>query len=262
MGQVLRASSTIWTPGQVKPNLNGARIDWSHPLANGLQSCCVEVGSGFVVDLAKPRSASSTTPNVRSLGSTAGAWSIPSAATTDLNFSSGGWSIAAIGYLSTTSGTSFDTLFGRSVYVDETNNQGWGVGIDTPNLTWRSFVFDNNGVGGYNTAGPPLTVGNIQLGISSDGFAGSLYVNGAAFASLGAVNVSPLTSAGPLTAGSALLEMYVGCAWSRNLSPAEMRQFYLDPYCFLSPAEGEMPAIMLPAAGAAARSSNMMMLGI
>jgi hypothetical protein len=49
---------------------------------------------------------------------------------------------------------------------------------------------------------------------------------------------------------SASPNCYIACAWNRALSAAEAALLDVDPYCFLIPAEGEMPALYLASSGA------------
>ena len=94
-----------------------------------------------------------------------------------------------------------------------------------------------------------------------------LYQSGAQVASNG-LGTGPSTSATSTIClntgnqGSNRIEAVscnIACIWNRALSAAEAAQIDVDPYAFLIPAEGEMPALSLAAAPALAVSSPLLL---
>lgn len=61
---------------------------------------------------------------------------------------------------------------------------------------------------------------------------------------------STLDLTGENNVGASGLASTIACAWNRALSTAEIAALDADPYCFLMPAEGAMPALVAAAAAA------------
>lgn len=239
MYQPIRFGPTgLIRPGQF-PQAQGLRINWTHPLARGLASCVV-ADAGTLVDLAFP--ARGPAPNTglvgqgptTSRGATASSvWS--DTQSTDLNITSGSFSIAGWGYVGSAV-ANYPPLI-RSVYTDETHGSGysifarWHAGTD---YVACFEVQNNNGVANSLCEGTTLLTPNSShmVGGTSDGTTRTVYADGVAEGTT-TNNPSPATYAGTFYYGQ---RTHIGCIWiGRVLSADDMKLFYDDPFCFIQP---------------------------
>jgi len=80
---------------------------------------------------------------------------LPNADTSDYGFTSGPWSVMVwFDCIAQTANGEYPTIIGRATYVNETNNQGWVVGMEAANdpepKQIAGKVFNNNGSGLYD----------------------------------------------------------------------------------------------------------------
>ena len=249
----------LWFPGQVKPN-GIPRIDWTHPLANGLLFYAFDTGLGPPIDLAGGN-----------IGVSQGSGSAPTTGVTangtGLQYNAGTsyvYTLASLGSQVPTSGTlacAFNTVAAPT--------GGAGIcNLSTSSGSEGYFDFEWNSVGGGGVQSYAAAGGNTFVGAT--GASGALntyismvetevantaiqYLNGAQSASASATLPSPLIN----SASQVAIGDYVGAGfpykgfipyvgvWSRALSAAEVLQLHQDPYCFLLPAS-VFPALKLP----------------
>lgn len=236
-----RGAPGLLYPGQI-PQPVGLRINFAHPLAQGLQSLVLPAGGGSVIDLAKPRRGAGGTNSLRRRGLTVnGAWSLAAASTLDCNFTTPPWTVAAVGYLPSVPGTT-SYLFSRSNFVNSGNNVGWVLYYDS--ATFNCAILNNNAIGSYQLASSGVTVagGDWTLAMSTDGTTRRFYINGTLNGSSTGLN---LTAASATTFNMSnnfsdtTFELGVGACWSRTLSDSEMRQFHYDPLCMTTSLFGD-----------------------
>lgn len=211
--------------------------DPSHPLSAGLVFCHV---TGVELASGRGRATGAGAPDTPTVFGNAlnGRASWPNAATADLAFTSGAWTVAGCGWSKITSGTV--DILARYTYTSEANNQGWSLDWNGAGLC-RFIVFNNNAAATYllSTTPSPNLGPFVAVGVSDPNATQkrSLYYNGALAASATTTpnpvvdNVASLTS-GPL---STVIQARTtsACAWNRALSPNEVAQYTADPFCFL-----------------------------
>jgi hypothetical protein len=218
--------------------VSGARIDWGSPLTRGLVALyvCDEAG-GQIRNLVNER-------QVGALGTWAphrGGLTVENFSGTiggvpELNFASGAWTVGVFGEVANVTGSEQPALFGRSVYVDESNNQGWELGGASTGV-WRFVAFNNNGFASYNLLGTGSRAnGPVSLFGTTDGTTRRLYVNGLVEASTNN-NASIASASSGLYNSPGATEhqlLYIGYAWNRCLSAAEVLELSRNPYALLT----------------------------
>lgn len=250
MGLPLRLGPKgLLLPGRFH-NPAGLAVDWSHPLAVGLQIFLVPDGMAGVVDLAKPRRSAATARALRRFGVTANQYSLAADVTGDLDFT-GAFSVGGHVYVqNTTGGGTFCDIFSRYVDNNDSNNQGWEWWVSGSGSRFGFACYRNNANANsdlYCTSGL-VVVGPMSYMHTADGTTRRVYVNGRADTTSTTLNQAPVSAsvalAGDPRAGSLsnATELGVGCAWSRALTPQEVLLFHHDPFCMLRPAlpEGTM----------------------
>jgi hypothetical protein len=184
-----------------------------------------------------------TTYSALTGGLAADKWSYANADTKDLDFTSGAWSVGGFGNLSSVSSTSGQNpeVVGRRAYTDETINSGWSLAQSGGTTVYGAFSFANNGFANYQLLGTSTaTVGDVFLGMTSDGTSTRrLFVKGVQ-ESTTATNLNPATCASPLTPATASAGVWAGAylvlAWNREVPAIQWAMLNNDPYCFLVPA--------------------------
>jgi hypothetical protein len=190
-------------------------VNHSLPVSKGLVSVVAPVGP-VAVDVVRPRAVTTAGTRVDiPTGPAIRDFNLAAASATELDFTSGPYSVAAWLYLTAgISSNKFPTIFAKRVYVNESNNQGWELAATnsgTPRFSFRSFR--NNGSASYALdAGTPAAGLWFIVG-TSDGTTRRLYITD--------------TSTVPLL---------LGLAWNRELSAREILQLYSNPYAFLLPS--------------------------
>lgn len=222
-----------------KPPL-GARIDWSHLLSQGLRfMAAVNEGGGSPLDLTNPnRVSSAATWNFAPQGLVAREFSFTNASTTDLNFTTGVFSVAVLYYQPTTLGTGqYSVLFGRDSYISEGANTGWRFLLrNNAGDSFPGYVFDvfaNNDFNSYllRIAGTPAVGTHLLVG-TSDGVTRRLYLDGFLGAST-TLNPAPASSSANLyntMTAVASAGVYAQWAWNRTLSASEVQLLYQQPF--------------------------------
>lgn len=215
---------------------NYAAVDWSHPLSQRLEFCGVP---SLGLDLAKMRPATSVAASGQTyelLPSRYGQslianWS--NASTTDLAFTSGPFTLAVVSNLSGTS-TAYNA-FARRVYVDEANNQGWGMQLRFLSPLGANFQSLRNNSVTFWQCTPSSTIATgsyVHVGRSNGTNFRELFQNGLRIAATSA-NANPVDSSGDLILGSQGATTSIGLAWSRFLTNVEIAQLTADPFCML-----------------------------
>lgn len=212
---------------------SSASVDWSHPLAQGLQFCGV---SSLGLDLAKNRIGSvSGHTNTSSVYGPTKLVSWTNAQTTDLAFTSGPYTIATASVLS--ANNTYYASMDRSVYVSESNSQGWAM-QSRPNSDARpglsSISLRNNSVANYVIhTGTLAPLGSyVHLVRSNGSNLRELFVDGLRRAT-NANNANPVSSSANLTMTVTSFTVTLGLCWSRSLSDNEIAMLTADPFCFL-----------------------------
>ncbi len=172
------------------------------------------------------------------------------ASSADLNWTSGPFSVGAWCNLPVNQNGVYIDIIGRYAYSSEGSNSGWDLQLRSldDGAAGLNFVIFNNGAGGQYlcqfiggfTAGDQMVLG------TSDGSSTKSIYSGLSKTTHATAHFSPASSASSAlsVAGNAgTSKLYVGCAWGRQLSDAEVQAFYLDPFSMIIPAEGEMPAL-------------------
>jgi hypothetical protein len=227
-----------------------ARIDRSHALARGLVGLLVPNRAGSLVNLVTSQPiGGSPTFGRHARGVTAENYTGNTAATTEWNFSSGPWSVAAYGHVTDVTGSEQPTLIGRNAYVSESDNQGWELGgVSTG--AYRFLVFNNNGFANYNLNGSSSRVnGPVALAGTTDGTTRRLWVNGAEEANT-ALNANAASATAGLSNASAATEhqhCYIAYAWNRELSARDVAELARDPFALLTTRSA---MVVVPAAAA------------
>src|ERR1700674_820366 len=154
-----------WAPSSVAPT-----IDWRNPLTRGLRSLIWPLGAGVFGDLvtARPRSTGGTAATDARGAAVTGDWTIPSANTTDLNWTSGGFSCAVLAKYPAPNVTDFPSIINRAVYVDGANNQGWLLYCDSMGGPYHFYTYKNNAL--YDmVSNAVVAAGEHFIGGMSDG---------------------------------------------------------------------------------------------
>jgi hypothetical protein len=272
MGMMLRPTGLLLPARRMMPN-GRLRIDWSHPLANGLIGCWVPgvaggidltgnhptattVGSGGKTDVTVEGPGYNFNATTTALKTTM----TSAAPAVQALITAGKFSLYWRGYLAAAGG-GFATLFGMQ---ESSSGQLFLVGAFTGsgfNNSAGDVGIQMNRAGSSNAAGATsLTMGagnlySICMTYDNGANALNMYLNGTGDSN------NPRTVAGglPTCAGTPTLYvggdncgsiMNMGLMYSRALSADEMKVLDKDPYCFLTNDSWEMPALYLPSAAA------------
>ena len=242
-------------------------IDWTHPIANGLLSCHVP-GIMGTIDLVTGQNylskdgspifgLSRDGPALISNGTNTGGMSGTAPAAL-LNLPSisiflSGYQGGAATQFSHPLGISYDSVPNDPyLYIAFTNNT-------TANV-WQ-LEFNSGGPGFYqSTSGFTYTQNaDISLGGTFNSVSGNAYLYGYGVEK---ASLTGLTSAAQAGSTARFILMYeasmstqdtaiscnIACFWGRELSHDEMAQLDREPFCFLVPAEYELPALYVSGA--------------
>ena len=232
-------------PGQGIPQVNP-----NHPLAVGMTSCFVTLANGIVIDALRPRGISPSTTSFalgphgfRSAFSTFSAGS-----TNDLNWTSGPFT--AMCWMQSPPGQSgtYTGGFSRSAYVNESNNQGWGISwrpSTDHGFGYSCVIAANNGVFSYTfpSGDQTYTTNDLCFGFSSDGVAGVVtFANGFVNAFSNTTNlVQASCSTGVVIGDSLGTGVYIALTMNRHAQQNDITEFYQNPYGMLIYPEDSVP---------------------
>ena len=254
---LLKSFGNLLSPKRTVPT-GQLTIDWSHPLANGLIACYVPGAMGGI-NIANPgvvtlSYASSSTigmgpegPGLSSLAANSGMVFASAAPSQFLGrpqmslyyrcFQKAADPANACHYI----GINY-TNAAIAPYVIFDINASTGVEWQAGAGTSTTGAFSAPGVGNINSLGATYVInGNVFAYQYGKQFAsGSAYTSNPTNGATPTINLNMLqwgTTRYPNTVA------LIGCIWNRALSADEMAWLDAEPYCFLLPAEGEMPSL-------------------
>jgi hypothetical protein len=245
-----------------------SRIDWSHPLAQGLIGAWVpgisggvdisDLGPNLTFDTSAVVTPTSDGPGLTSTAANSGMFGTATPA-----FKS--WTEFSIfwrGVLYGVSGTGNCSLAGVSFATPEATPFVIATIIDNPSIAGSLALQWNSGGSFANTAASSVNLSTNAVQTAGATFkAGGnaqLYINGKADVSAafgasgptsGATSIVEVGEYHPQAARSMNGTSNVAFFWNRQLSADEMVLLDRDPYCFLVPAEPEMPQLPRPILG-------------
>lgn len=148
------------------------------------------------------------------------------AATTDLAFTSGAWTLGLWAWCNNSAGSN-SQLFRRGVFTNSASNTGWEVyQLDGQPIAVGSYRNDSN----YELACTTVPPDNGACCVvhTSTGSAREIWFNGVSEAT-SSLNANPLSTAQPLIFGDAQagskFAVLLACAWNRALSSREIAYF-------------------------------------
>jgi len=155
------------------------------------------------------------------------------AATTDLEFTSGPWSVWIYGAMTSLTNGSW---FGRRTYTSESANAGWNMESVSNNGSISFASYANNDQSFYGLYAPSAyPIGDIHIIGTSDGTTRTLYVNGRRVAT-GTNNPNHLTTSGGLVIGGGSTRIiYICGVWGRCLKVPDVWALYANPWALLRP---------------------------
>lgn len=265
MGQIQRL-----TLGQVKPYNSIPRIDWSHPLAQGLAAYCYDAG-GSIIDLVNGGQITMSANGTAPFGSQQSKFG------RGLQFPLDGWGymkplpsrsaqFGGANPFSGAMGTLFTGLTGPSSpdsacvsIQDSANTQDTSLGFNTTPASDPLFpntvncLVNNNFSRNFT---PNITPGVFQswaavalagqLILYSEGVFDSSWSNTTTFAITSPQIMYNTATNNSQTFGNGVngFVFYFG-VWGRELLPSEILLLKQDPYCFLIYPEDEMLVFMV-----------------
>lgn len=266
MAAILKGQARLWFPGQVKPQ-GVPRIDWTHPLAAGLAFYGFDTGQGVIVDLVAGR-LSNPVPGA-TLAKT-GAQNFGTGLT--WNASDGRFFNADAAIQNATAAANYTfacqffstqaaaagssaAIFGNSTGNGTGAQFNWSI-LQTASTTNIQAQVNSGGVGTIIGGSAATASANTLYSLAGvvTGSNAAFYINAASVKTSTGLTVQDATANNVLVfsaAGNDAVRrpLNTGCMtpygafWSRALSQAELLLLHTDPYCFLLPPEGEMPAL-------------------
>lgn len=249
------AAPVIGTRPRVVPP-KGATVDWSHPLAQGLEFCFIPAHG--VVELARGYSAttggtiSDTTSTLgagRLASTTSGYWSF--AGVPDAPFL-GDLSVMAVGKRNTASLNTFGWLGGKDNGSTVNNNAlpftfyiSSGASVHTLQVarggasTASTWSTSGSGPGGpYNVNLTFTMLASVPTSMASNA---TFWVNGESvvISPTGGASGAPTGSGRPMRIGASSQSyrsdwiFNIFAVWSRQMSHGDAAALYADPFCFL-----------------------------
>lgn len=260
MPRLLQASNRLWFPGQVKPT-GVPRIDWQHPLANGLVFYAFDTGQNAFVDLAAQRS------QLVISGDAALGGNSPWGA--GLQFSANGTRYflsdpgVQLGPPYTVAFACDQTGADGTIFTRLANNNGSNPFINWQFASTGGFIETNINSAGSFTAGPGTLAAtflnnafnSVALVIPIAGTSAILYsqakvqqtTTGLTVQSANTGDQIDIGGSGTVNVANAFTGLFFyGGTWNRALTAAELLLLHTDPYCFLMPTEAAMPVAFLP----------------
>ena len=229
---------------------NRARVNYAHPAAAGIVAAYVPVaqGAGMIYDVVTGRRGSTATTWVtRHSGPAAmdpGTGSVSNGDSTQLDFLSGDWTVAAWYNAVPPANGEYLNIFGRYDYVAEANNRGWLLQCRPPDAAgprpgFCGLVFRNSNVLNYTLGDSDGSVSarDGAMMMSTTGSVRHLYrndmVNRIVDGANTGTNLNPLTTSAPLVFGGSAttgkLAVYLALAWARGFSVANAIAWIEDP---------------------------------
>jgi len=255
------------------------KIDWSHPLAQGLIGCWLPgISGGIDLTGINPslvaRTASKTGVAVEGPGLVSDAVNTGMKGvvgnTSPLTTWTDGFSIYYRGYKLGSGNNNCDIL---SIFYDSAGNFPFNVaGLTDPSTGQVATVWNH---GGSLSQGTAKSVNNPGLnslgGTFKVGGNAVLYQSGVATDTTAFGSGAPTSTATSTVCIDTRADLssqwqnsvcYVGYFWNRELSADEMAMLDADPYGFLVPAEGEMPQLFFQAPAGGAQLSQLLAMGV
>lgn len=254
MPGLLRPRGKLVVPRQL-PSAGHLFIDWSHPLTKNLVAAYAPgiMGgyniTGFGLNLARSASTSVAAGpegiGFKGLATTAAFWSVVAPASlkglSQMSSFTRVWPNAASNGNSAPLFSLIDTTNNSLVGGSWTNTTTtFSCEFETANSSLDvspTFTFTNN---------VPCSLGATYL----VGGSGISYINGINSGTISQAAVPTATNAYAINLGGDTISgsyntgiIYVGYLWTRALTPGEMVQLHVDPYCFLLSDEPEMQAL-------------------
>lgn len=267
MASILKPFGNLLSPKRTVPT-GQLKIDWTHPLTQGLLACYVPGVSGGINLTGQGADLSPIVPNTWQDSTIEGPGWLTVTAGDGLK------AVAPANFLGTWSGLSF---YWRGYFGTASGLGGMVIGIEhsdpesnpyiyaaitfgsngSPNVFWDSNA---GGLVSLNTAtNNPNTFMSVGATLPVSTASNVIcYQNGAQILTPAALFGIPTTAATTTiclqssTAANSRSVPATGniaCIWKRPLSADEMAWLDREPYCFLLPAEAEMPALFVSAAG-------------
>lgn len=259
---MLRSFARLQRPGQQKPQ-GVPRIDWTHPLTQGLLFYGFDTGTGLILDLVSGR-VMNTVGTLVGQKTTSNGTGIAYSTLQSNYFNSDTIIQAATAAPPWTCATGFQTSGALSnnaqIFSRTANNSAsqpfanWGFQA-SGGLGQRGLVNNGGSLGTTATGAVPTTNvfsslvmvarSSSTLGFYQDGAQVGADTTGLSIASANTDDAicfngnSSASVVNPANNVVVFFGMFAARAWSAD----EIVQLHRDPYCFLIPAEAEMPAM-------------------
>src|SRR5216684_1108422 len=235
----------IGVPQIIKPQLyrgwapsGQPTVDRSNPLTHSLTSVLWPQGNALI-DLvrARPLMTGGTAIMGRSGPIVDGGWTLGVAAdTADLNWTTGGFTVAVFAKVLAQNTTDYQLFIDRSAYTSETNNQGWVLRVNptTDSSGYDFLIFANSTSATYNfNSTVAVVAGDRLVAATGDGTTKALYVDGVVTTSTSA-DLLPASCGNALNAVSTTPQgLYIAYTWNRALTAVEINSLSAAPFQFL-----------------------------
>lgn len=236
------------------------RIDWSHPLSNGLMF--------YYLPGVTPLDIANKDPGILALSGASFIGSSPEGPSVDCTINNSGDGILTSTVVPGAASATAMSVYARGYKVGAPpNNSSFIAGITfsvNPNnspFVMVGLQYNLSTIAirvSYNQAGSLVFLGfnNLLSGSSQQFSLGGSVVNGGnvksyyngALDNSAAAGVFTPSSGGAIIGGNDNMQHTVFCGWNRELTADEMMRIHLDPYGMLVPAEYDLPALRLLAA--------------
>jgi len=186
------------------------------------------------------------------------------------DFTSGAFSVASLLYLDATPNLSNGSSFiSRINYVNESNNQGWGLTYRQPSDRNRfEFAVQRNN---STVTNAPVSCGALQTGLvllvgtSNGTTTKSGYKNGVLQSSVGN-NLNPLAATANLATGQGGaflgggMQVFWSAGWNRELSSAEVAELWANPWKLFAEITPSPPPGLISTAAAGGTGARSMIV--
>lgn len=208
-------------------------VDDSNPITRDIRFLGVPRQDGIPIDLVRRLQLSRSETNKTTKGLAINGAIASNAASAHLDFTSAPFSIWAYCYIGSSSG-GFYSVFTRTRYGSESDNEGYGLETDSSN-NFRFIIMRDNGAASYALNGSTFTSGFYNIAGTTDGTTKRIYNEGAQTNSSTGGNLTPVSNTGGNLrfgewATSANNGTIIGAIWRRVLSADEIRALYQDPF--------------------------------
>lgn len=228
-----------WRVRGIPPGGQKPRINSGHTLAAGLRWCSVSAWGAELVGGRAYAPAPLVDAGPYGLGVLPAKFQTmaTNAATAELGFTTGAFSVAALFWLPAAV-TGYADVFCRALYVDETNNQGWSIYIDPTDQKVGSAFYSNSAFTVYSQkAVNALVPQNLYLvtATSNGSTLRTISVNGLRETS-GSTGLNPAATTADVmwdeTVGNEVVSIGTW-AWARELTRDEIAFHWRDPFGML-----------------------------